>query len=119
MLLALACQPVVADDSLPTPPAEPPITDSDRAHWAYRPLSSPTVPAVADPRWCGNPIDRFVKVAFERAGVDPLPRAGRATLLRRLSFDLTGLPPTPREVAAFENDDASDAYEKCVDRLLA
>ncbi|MBI2826570.1 MAG: DUF1553 domain-containing protein [Planctomycetia bacterium] len=119
LLVAVACLRAAGADASPAAPAEPPITDSDRAHWAYRPLSSPAVPTVADPRWSRSPVDRFVKAALEQRRIEPVPRAGKATLLRRLSFDLTGLPPTPQALAAFENDESPDAYEKLVDRLLA
>ena len=77
------------------------------------------MPAVRNEKWARNPIDRFVLARLEREGLKPSPEADRATLLRRLSFDLTGLPPTPAEVDAFLADKSADAYEKQVDRLLA
>jgi hypothetical protein len=88
-------------------------------HWAFVPPQSPAVPAVQDPKWPRNNIDRFVLARLEREGLKPSPEADRVTLLRRLSFDLIGLPPTPAEVDAFVNDHSPDAYEKQVDRLLA
>jgi hypothetical protein len=88
-------------------------------HWAYIVPKRPAVPAVKDARWMKNPIDAFILAALEKRGLAPSPEADRATLLRRLSFDLIGLPPTPKEVAAFVADKSPDAYEKQVDRLLA
>ncbi len=88
-------------------------------HWAYVPPVRPVVPNVKNQTWVRNPIDAFVAAAQEREGYQPAPEADRVTLLRRLSFDLTGLPPTPEEVDAFAKDAGPDAYEKAVDRLLA
>ncbi len=100
-------------------PDEPPITDSERDHWAYRPITIAEPPATNDSRFGHHPVDRFVKAAWDEAELEPLPRAGKATLARRLWFDLTGLPPTPSELQAFLNDQSPDAYEQLVDRLLA
>jgi cytochrome c553 len=88
-------------------------------HWSYTPLVRPEVPAVMDAAWVKGPLDAFVLARLEAEGLGPSPEAPRAELLRRLSFDLTGLPPTPEEVTAFENDPRGDAYERQVDRLLA
>ena len=88
-------------------------------HWAYQPIREPKVPTVDDPAWSRSPIDRFVLERLRKQGLAPSPRADRRTLIRRLSLDLIGLPPTPEEVAAFEGDTAPNAYEKLVDRLLA
>ncbi|CAG1008038.1 hypothetical protein PHYC_03511 [Phycisphaerales bacterium] len=88
-------------------------------HWAFVAPARPEVPAVESPDWCLNEIDRFVLSAMERAGVTPSPAADRATLLRRLFFDLTGLPPTPEELDAFLADESPGAYERWVDRLFA
>ena len=88
-------------------------------HWAFGKLARPSVPAVKDPKWVRNPVDAFILARLEAAGVKPSPEADRVTLLRRLSFDLTGLPPTPEDVRAFVADKSPDAYEKQVDRLLA
>jgi hypothetical protein len=88
-------------------------------HWAYIPPVRPTPPATRERAWIRNPIDAFVLAPIEKAGLRPSPEASRAQLLRRLSFDLTGLPPTPEEVRAFETDMRKDAYERQVDRLLA
>ena len=89
------------------------------SHWAFIPPVRPAAPPVADAGWPRNPIDRFVLRRLEEAGLAPSAEAGRATLLRRVTLDLTGLPPTPAELAGFLNDDAADAYERAVDRLLA
>lgn len=90
-----------------------------RTHWAYLPPQRPPLPEVRDQSWPRNPIDRFILATLERQGLRPSPEADRATLLRRLSLDLTGLPPSPAEVAAFLADRSPDAYERQVDRLLA
>ena len=96
----------------------PRITEADRQHWAFRPVERPTVPEVGDPGWVLDPIDAFILDRLVDAGLRPAPEASRATLIRRLSYDLTGLPPTPEEVDAFLADESPDAYEALVDRLL-
>ncbi|QDU60303.1 Planctomycete cytochrome C [Planctomycetes bacterium Pan216] len=83
--------------------------------WAFRPLISPEVPTVEG---VSHPIDAFIKARLEKEGLAPAPRADRLTLIRRATFDLTGLPPTPEEIEAFLNDTSEDAYEKLLDRLL-
>ncbi len=88
-------------------------------HWSYAPPVRPAVPRPADASWVRNPIDAFVRRNLETRGVQPVTEADRRTLLRRLSLDLIGLPPTPEEVAAFLQDNRPDAYERQVDRLLA
>src|SRR5581483_5271465 len=90
-------------------------------HWAYMPIRRPAVPEIARNTSAPvrNPIDAFVQLRLAQEGLKPSPEADRRTLLRRVSLDLTGLPPTPAEVAAFEKDKSPDAYEKVVDRLLA
>ncbi len=87
-------------------------------HWAFRPVRRPTIPQVAS-GWARTPIDAFLRQQLTKAGLEPAGEADRTTLIRRLSFDLTGLPPTPEEVAAFVADASPDAYERLVDRLLA
>lgn len=87
-------------------------------HWAYEPPQRVPLPEVKDGAWPRNPIDRFVLARLEREGMRPSPEADPITLLRRLTLDLTGLPPTPEEVDRFRADRASDAYERAVDRLL-
>ncbi|WP_435008198.1 PSD1 and planctomycete cytochrome C domain-containing protein [Tundrisphaera lichenicola] len=87
--------------------------------WSLRPIARVEVPEVRRPDWVRTPIDAFILAGLERDGLQPAPEADRATYLRRVSFDLTGLPPSPEEVRAFDNDTSPDAYEKLVDRLLA
>lgn len=89
------------------------------AHWAFVTPKRPPVPAVKDGKWPLNPIDRFVLARLEKEGLRPSPSADRYTLIRRVTLDLTGLPPTPAEVNAFLADKAPGAYERVVDRLLA
>ncbi len=93
-------------------------TAAERAHWAYQPLVDPSPPS---PRSQGAPtaIDRFLEPQIAALGVPPVPEADRATLLRRVTFDLTGLPPTPAETAAFLADTGPDAWSEVVNRLLA
>src|SRR4051812_18933612 len=88
-------------------------------HWAFTAPQRPAVPGVQDAAWPRNEIDRFVLAKLQSAGLRPSPEADRAALLRRLSLDLVGLPPSPQELDAFSNDASADAYEKQVDRLLA
>ena len=92
---------------------------ADRSFWAFRPVRSPAVPPVKNTAWPRNPIDRFLLARLEAKGLAPTARADRRTLVRRVTFDLIGLPPTPEEVEAFVGDTRSDAYERLVDRLLA
>jgi hypothetical protein len=88
-------------------------------HWAFVAPKRPQLPEVSAGSWVRNPIDRFVLARLEKEGLRPSPEADRAALIRRLSFDLTGLPPTPQEIDAYVNDRSENAYEKFVDRLLA
>jgi hypothetical protein len=88
-------------------------------HWAFVPPRRPPVPAVRRQDWVRNPVDAFVLARLEAAGLSPSAPAGKRELLRRVSFDLTGLPPTPEECAAFLADGRPDAYERAVRRLLA
>jgi hypothetical protein len=87
--------------------------------WAYRSPTRPATPAVRDRAWLRNPIDAFILAKLEEAGLTPAPEANRPTLVRRLYFDLIGVPPTPEEIEVFVQDHSADAYEKLVDRLLA
>ncbi|MBS1825606.1 MAG: PSD1 domain-containing protein [Acidobacteria bacterium] len=87
-------------------------------HWAYQPVRRPEVPAVPGGA-VRNPIDAFVQQRLAREGLKPSAEADKRTLIRRVTFDLTGLPATPQDVSAFEKDTAPDAYEKLVDRLLS
>ncbi len=95
-----------------------PQVAASKTHWAFIPPKLPAIPTVLDHAWVRNPIDDFVLARLEKEGLKPSPEADRALLLRRLSLDLTGLPPTPEEVDAFVNDKSKTAYEKQVDRLL-
>ena len=109
----------VAEEQSPTPHEEP-LTDDDRDHWAFRPLVRPDVPAVDSLRgWSRNSIDEFVLARVVKAGLKPAPKADRVTLVRRLYFDLIGLPPSPQDVDRFVADEAPDAYESLVEQLLA
>ncbi len=92
---------------------------ADASHWAFQPVERAEVPAVENAAWVRNPIDVFILKRLEDEGLAPSPEADRATLIRRASLDLTGLPPTPEEVAAFLADDQPEAYERLIDRLLA
>jgi hypothetical protein len=88
-------------------------------HWAFAPLRRPEVPETRRNRWARNGIDRFILARLEQERLGPAPEARKETLIRRLTLDLTGLPPTPAEVDAFLADDAPDAHERLVDRLVA
>ena len=92
---------------------------NETGHWSFRPVRRPDLPEVRQLAWVRNPIDRFVLARLEKEGLAPSPRADRRTLIRRLSLDLTGLPPSPEETAAFVEDARSDAYARLVERLLA
>ena len=89
------------------------------SHWAFVAPQRPAVPSVKGTPWVKTPIDAFILARLEREGLKPSPQAERVTLLRRLSLDLIGLPPTPAEVDAFLADKSPDAYRKQVERLLA
>ncbi len=88
-------------------------------HWAFQPPKRVEPPSVKDSTWVRNPIDNFILARLEREGIRPSPEADRSALLRRMSLDLIGLPPTPNEIRDFLADKSPDAYEKAVDRLLA
>lgn len=88
-------------------------------HWSFQPLSHPAIPMVTNTAWPRNELDRFILARLEMEGLQPSIEADRRTLIRRLSFDLLGLPQTPEEISAFLADASPDAYERLVDRLLA
>ncbi|MCA8985151.1 MAG: DUF1553 domain-containing protein [Planctomycetaceae bacterium] len=88
-------------------------------HWAFEPVPVVAVPEAIAPGASDNPIDRFIEASLHKQKLTPSPPADRRTLIRRVTFDLTGLPPSPQEVADFVNDPAHDAYEQLVERLLA
>ncbi len=123
MLVYPAAIAVRADDA--SNPAHPAVQAPEpQTHWAFRPLANVAPPQTARSDWVRTPIDRFILAALETHSTQghtlaPMQEADRATLLRRVTFDLTGLPPTPQELAAFLADTSDDAYEKVVDRLLA
>ncbi len=99
--------------------AKPGIAEEEKAWWAFQPRSRPEPPSIERETWSRNPIDRFLLAKLEAEKLKPAPEADRVTLIRRLTFDLTGLPPTPEEVSAFVADDRPEAYERLVDRLLS
>ena len=121
------------DELMPPNAANSPLSDAQRqtlkqwvaegakydVHWAFRRPVKPAIPKVRDAHRARNPIDAFVLARLEREGLKPSAEADRATLLRRVSLDLVGLPPTPEEVDAFVADQSPDAYERQVDRLLS
>lgn len=120
------------DFVMPEASAKIPLSDYEKAviakwiengaeyadHWAFIPPSRPVPPSVTEAEWNEHPIDQFVRQKQQAKGFGFAPEADRDLLLRRLSFDLTGLPPAPEEIAAFQADQSPDAYEKQVDRLL-
>src|SRR4029077_19783354 len=96
--------------------------DRERRHWSFVKRSHPAVPSFATPAekiWAANPVDAFILQRLKQEGLKPSPAADRATLVRRLYFDMLGLPPTPAEVSQFVADKAPDAYTKLVEKLLA
>jgi hypothetical protein len=95
------------------------ITPEQRAFWSFQPLQDPAVPAVKEKSWAKTNIDHFVLAKLEAKGMKPVGPADRRALIRRVTLDLTGLPPTPEEVDAFVSNKSSNAYEKVIDRLLA
>jgi hypothetical protein len=110
-------------------PNEPEPTDAARlinfdlaarkaSHWAWQPVREPTLPSVNDTRWAKQPLDRFVLAKLEQSDLKPAPPIDRFGLIRRLSFDLLGLPPDPSTVRAFAEDNSSDAIEKLIDAML-
>jgi len=121
------------EEVMPPPKSRKTLTDAQKdllrnwitagaeyeAHWAYIPLRRPTVPQTANPGWVRNPIDAFILHTLESKQIRPSPEAPKPVLLRRLSLDLIGLPPTPEELTAFLKDSSPAAYEKQVNRLLA
>jgi hypothetical protein len=119
-------------ERMPPPEAHESLTDAEKEllrrwiaegaeyapHWAFVPPEQTELPPVSDPDWPRNPIDHFILARLEEEGLRPSPKADRLTLIRRVSLDLIGLPPTPEEAEAFVNDSEPMAYERLVDRLL-
>jgi hypothetical protein len=97
----------------------PTVEEARKSLWSVQPVGNPPIPIVKDNAWVHGPIDSFVLAKLEEKGFKPAPEAGKVALLRRATYDLTGLPPTPDEVKAFVEDSSVDAYEKVIDRLLA
>jgi len=95
------------------------IAEARARHWAFQPVKKPALPKVKQGRWVQTPVDTFVLARLEQKNLSPTRPADRRTLIRRVSYDLIGLPPTPEEVEAFVNDKKPDAYARLVDRLLA
>jgi cytochrome c553 len=95
------------------------ITADDRAFWSFKPVIDPTLPAVKNKPWTRGAIDHFILAELEGHNLQPVIAADKRTLIRRATFDLTGLPPTPEEIDAFLKDESPNAWEKVVDRLLA
>jgi hypothetical protein len=99
--------------------AEDKIKARARTHWAFQPVKPPAIPTVKDQRWVQSPVDAFILAKLEPAGMQPAQPADKRILIRRATYDLIGLPPTPEEVAAFVADKSPDAFATVVDRLLA
>ncbi len=108
------------DSGAPGPDSSEPVSTAGPVkHWAYIKPARPELPKVLDAAWCRNPIDYFILARLEKEGLKPSPEVDKETLIRRVSLDLTGLPPTPEEVDSFVSDHNPDAYDGLVDRLLA
>ena len=108
-IVCICCAALLAADT---------FTQRQRDFWSFQKMKVQTPPAVKHSAWPHNPIDRFIAAKLEVKGIEPGPAAVKVTLLRRATFDLTGLPPTPEEVSAFLTDNSAQAFEKVVDRLL-
>ena len=106
------------DDSAQITASRAVFTSEEKAFWAYQSVKDVAPPSVKNADWIKSPIDRFVLQQLEAKGLSPAPQADKLTLIRRVTFDLTGLPPSPDEVAAFVNDDSPQAFEKVVNQLL-
>lgn len=109
----LVCSPAISSEN------QKQFTEKERAWWAFQKVKRPQVPLVSHASWARNPVDAFILRALEQKGIEPGPEADKITLLRRVSFDLIGLPPTPEEGEAFLKDKSADAWERVVERLLA
>ena len=121
------------DELMPPEKVNKPLTETEKSflsqwieegaeyseHWSFEQIKPQPLPAVKEEKWVSNPIDRFVLARLESADLSPAPEADRATFLRRVTLDLTGLPPTPGEMAEFRDGLSPEAYEKVVDRLLS
>ena len=105
--------------SAPTPSGPPKVTPETMKFWSFQPVKRPATPVVKGKAWVKSPIDAFVLKGLETAGVTPNSPAAKTALLRRATYDLTGLPPTWEETRAFLADTSATAYQKALDRLLA
>jgi hypothetical protein len=116
-----APDPRVGDGAMPSEASKAKAWDDPEAIdlWSFRPMSDPEVPGVSDASWPRSDLDHFILSELEAREISPAPPADRRTLIRRATFDLTGLPPTPEEVEAFLADEAPDAFDRVVERLLA
>ncbi len=95
------------------------VAESRKSLWSLQPVERPAIPTVSKPEWFHTPVDSFVLALLDAAKLSPSPEVDRRTLIRRASFDLLGLPPTPEEVRAFVDDASPDAYERLIDRMLS
>jgi mono/diheme cytochrome c family protein/cytochrome c553 len=107
------------EKAVPSSKGEYVISKEQRAFWSFQPVKMPALPAVKNRQWLKSPIDQFILAALEAKNLTPVKPADKRALIRRVTLDLTGLPPTPGEVDNFLNDSSPDAYAKVVDRLLA
>jgi uncharacterized protein DUF1553/uncharacterized protein DUF1549 len=112
ILLALVCGSQAFDD-------DHKFSDDELNYWAYQKVQKPEIPSVENRSWVKTPVDSFILKELESKQIKPAPQADKITLLRRATFDLTGLPPTPAEVKSFLDDNSPKAFEKVVERLLA
>ena len=110
---------VAASATKESAPAGPTFTDEQKNFWAFQPLGDPAPPSIENDVWARSEIDRFVLAKLEAEGIDPAPETDKLTLLRRASYDLTGLPPTEAEIADFLADDSPKTFETVIERLLA
>ena len=110
---------VIPSDNADTGDRASSFTDDQKTYWAFQPPVKPRLPSVQNHSWIQHPIDHFVLARLEEQGMQPAPPADKRTLIRRVFFDLVGLPPTPAEVAEFLDDDSPDAYERLIDRCLS
>jgi hypothetical protein len=111
--------PAGAAAATPRPANKRQFTEGERKFWAFQPVAKPSPPPVKDSSWAQTPIDHFVLASLEAKGLKPAPEASKLTLLRRVFFDLTGLPPTEKDIFDFLDDQRADAYPRLVERLLA
>ena len=102
----------------PREPSKTAVKVDKKAHWAFQPVSKPTPPTVKNASWCNNAVDKFILAKLEEKNMMAAPQADKETLLRRVYYDLTGLPPTPKQIEDFVRDQAPDAYARVIEQLL-